>query len=65
MKTTEFTQIISGLSGDETVVTEGNYSLPDGSKVEIKEDENEDKKMTKRKMERKLRLHERDSASVK
>jgi multidrug efflux pump subunit AcrA (membrane-fusion protein) len=38
VKTNEFMQIISGLNGDETVVTEGNYSLPDGSKVEIKED---------------------------
>lgn len=29
------TQILSGLSGGETVVTEGNYGLPDGTKVTI------------------------------
>ena len=28
-------QITSGLQGGETVVTEGNYALPDGTKVEI------------------------------
>jgi HlyD family secretion protein len=28
-------QILSGLKGGETVVTEGNYGLPDGSKVAI------------------------------
>ena len=28
-------QILSGLEGGETVVTEGNYGLPDGSKVAI------------------------------
>ena len=27
------TQIVSGLNGGETVVTEGNYGLPDGTKV--------------------------------
>jgi multidrug efflux pump subunit AcrA (membrane-fusion protein) len=31
-------EITSGLKGGETVVTEGNYALPDGSKVEINED---------------------------
>ncbi|HVF91189.1 MAG TPA: efflux RND transporter periplasmic adaptor subunit [Blastocatellia bacterium] len=30
-------QIVSGLEGGETVVIEGNYALPDGSKVEINE----------------------------
>jgi len=29
------TQITSGLKGGETVVTEGNYGLPDGSQVEV------------------------------
>jgi hypothetical protein len=29
------TQILEGLGGGETVVTEGNYSLPDGTKVEV------------------------------
>ena len=41
-------QIVSGLKGDETVVTEGNYALPDGSKVEVNEGEpDEDKGETK------------------
>ncbi len=35
IRTTELTQILSGLGGDETVVTEGNYALPDGTKVEV------------------------------
>jgi len=29
------TQITSGLRGGETVVTQGNYGLPDGTKVAI------------------------------
>ncbi|HMJ09379.1 MAG TPA: efflux RND transporter periplasmic adaptor subunit [Pyrinomonadaceae bacterium] len=33
------TQITEGLEGGETVVIEGNYSLPDGTKVEIAKDE--------------------------
>jgi multidrug efflux pump subunit AcrA (membrane-fusion protein) len=40
------TQIVEGLKGGETVVTEGNYGLPDGTKVEIateKEGDDEDK----------------------
>ncbi|MGI8469564.1 MAG: efflux RND transporter periplasmic adaptor subunit [Pyrinomonadaceae bacterium] len=32
-------QITEGLSGGETVVTEGNYALPDGAKVEVAKDE--------------------------
>jgi hypothetical protein len=28
-------EIASGLQGGETVVVEGNYSLPDGTKVEV------------------------------
>ncbi|HEY0406585.1 MAG TPA: efflux RND transporter periplasmic adaptor subunit [Pyrinomonadaceae bacterium] len=31
------TQITSGLTGGETVVIEGNYALPDGTKVEVAE----------------------------
>jgi multidrug efflux pump subunit AcrA (membrane-fusion protein) len=34
-------QITSGLSGGETVVIEGNYALPDGTKVEISTGEEE------------------------
>jgi hypothetical protein len=33
--TRERTQITSGLRGGETVVIEGNYGLPDGTKVQI------------------------------
>ena len=32
-------QIIEGLKEGDTVVTEGNFSLPDGTKVEIAKDE--------------------------
>src|SRR5215471_7772936 len=34
-------QITSGLSGGETVIIEGNYALPDGTKVEISTGEEE------------------------
>lgn len=33
-----FVQIVEGLNEGDTVVTEGNYSLPDGTKVEIAKD---------------------------
>jgi HlyD family secretion protein len=36
------TQITEGLEGGETVVVEGNYALPDGTKVEIAKDEEEE-----------------------
>jgi HlyD family secretion protein len=39
-------QVVDGLNGGETVVIEGNYALPDGTKVEIAKDdalEKEDK----------------------
>ncbi|MEP6904315.1 MAG: efflux RND transporter periplasmic adaptor subunit, partial [Actinomycetota bacterium] len=35
-------QITEGLEGGETVVTEGNYALPDGTKVEAAKEENKD-----------------------
>jgi RND family efflux transporter MFP subunit len=35
IRTPESVQVTSGLKGGEIVVTEGNYALPDGSKVEI------------------------------
>jgi multidrug efflux system membrane fusion protein len=38
IRTGELIQITSGLQGGETVVIEGNYALPDGTKVEISED---------------------------
>ena len=34
-------QIVEGLNGGETVVVEGNYALPDGTKVEIALDDTE------------------------
>jgi HlyD family secretion protein len=39
-------QVLEGLEGGETVVTEGNYALPDGTKVEVAKDE-EDKEEEK------------------
>jgi RND family efflux transporter MFP subunit len=35
IRTPQAVQVTSGLKGGETVVTEGNYALPDGSKVEV------------------------------
>jgi len=32
-------QIVEGLLGGETVVVEGNYALPDGTKVEVAPEE--------------------------
>ena len=39
IRTTDKMEITSGLLGSETVVIEGNYSLPDGSKVEVTEED--------------------------
>ena len=39
IRTAEKVEIIEGLQGGETVVVEGNYSLPDETKVEIATDE--------------------------
>jgi multidrug efflux pump subunit AcrA (membrane-fusion protein) len=36
-------QIVSGLEGGETVIVEGNYALPDESKVEVNQAEDEEK----------------------
>lgn len=36
-------QITDGLKGGETVVVEGNYGLPDGTKVEVAKDDEADK----------------------
>lgn len=35
IRTADWIQITSGLQGGETVVIEGNYALPDGTKVEV------------------------------
>ncbi len=42
-RTADEVEITSGLEGGETVVVEGNYSLPDGSKVEVTEGDEEKK----------------------
>ncbi len=39
LKTSDKTQIVEDLKEGDTVVTEGNYALPDGTKVEIAKDE--------------------------
>src|SRR6185369_353226 len=39
IRTTEKIEIVEGLKGGETVVVEGNYALPDGTKVEIATEE--------------------------
>lgn len=43
IRTSERVEITEGLQGGETIVIEGNYALPDGTKVEVAQDE-EDKK---------------------
>ncbi len=43
IRTGELIQITDGLSGDETVVTEGGYALPDKTKVQISEEKEEEK----------------------
>jgi len=48
IRTADRVQILSGLKGGETVVIEGNYALPDQSKVEVTEDEPEDKPESKK-----------------
>jgi HlyD family secretion protein len=39
IRTTDKTEIVEGLQGGETVVIAGNYALPDGTKVEIATEE--------------------------
>jgi HlyD family secretion protein len=48
IRTPDKVEITEGLSGGETVVIEGNYALPDGTKVEVSE-ENEDNATTEEK----------------
>lgn len=51
IRTTDTIEIVEGLRGGETVVVEGNFALPDGSKVEIAKDEepaDEEKKTEKK-----------------
>jgi hypothetical protein len=35
IRTPDKIEIVEGLKGGETVVIEGNYALPDGTKVEV------------------------------
>ena len=44
IRTSDKIEITEGLKGGETVVIEGNFSLADGTKVEIAKDEKEEKK---------------------
>ena len=44
IRTAEKIEIVAGLQGGETVVVEGNYALPDGTKVEIAEDKRDEEK---------------------
>lgn len=42
IRTPDKIEITEGLQGGETVVIEGNYALPDGTKVEVSEDKKDD-----------------------
>lgn len=44
IRTPDKTEIASGLLGGETVVIEGNFSLPDGTKVEVSEEKKSEDK---------------------
>ncbi|MEO6724231.1 MAG: efflux RND transporter periplasmic adaptor subunit [Blastocatellia bacterium] len=44
IRTPEKIEIIKGLNEGETVVTEGNYALPDGTKVQVGEERKEEMK---------------------
>src|SRR5213075_209490 len=44
IRTADKIEIVEGLEGGETIVIEGNYALPDGTKVEIAEDEKKEEK---------------------
>jgi RND family efflux transporter MFP subunit len=57
IRTGDRVQILSGLKGGEMVVTEGNYALPDESKVEVTESEAEDKPETGDKEDKKGEDH--------
>jgi hypothetical protein len=39
LRTAEKIEIVEGLEDGETVVIEGNFALPDGTKVEVAKDE--------------------------
>ena len=43
IRTPEKIEITEGLSGGETVVIEGNFALPDGTKVEVSEEKTDEK----------------------
>jgi multidrug efflux pump subunit AcrA (membrane-fusion protein) len=47
IRTTDKIEITEGLQGGETVVIEGNYALPDGTKVEVSEDKKDETKIMK------------------
>lgn len=44
IRTSDKIEIVEGLNGGEMVVVEGNFALPDGSKVEIAKDDAEESK---------------------
>lgn len=55
IRTGDKMEITSGLEGGETVVIEGNFSLPDGTRVEVAKDEpaSDEKKLEEKKPEEK------------
>ncbi len=47
IRTPKFVQILSGLKGGEIVVVEGAYALPDGSKVQVSQEDKDEKETDK------------------
>ena len=52
IRTTDKIEIVEGLKGGETVVVEGNYALPDGTKVEVATDEENKEEADEKKEEK-------------
>ena len=53
IRTPDKMEITEGLRGGETVVTEGNFALPDGTKVDVSEEKTEEKPTDAKKPEEK------------
>jgi multidrug efflux pump subunit AcrA (membrane-fusion protein) len=44
IRTADKIEIVEGLKGGETIVIEGNYALPDGTRIEVAKDEEKEEK---------------------
>ncbi len=65
IRTTDKIEIVEGLQGGETIVVEGNYALPDGTKVEIAADEEKKEEATRRKPTVRIRKIQRNERAFR